>query len=122
MSRIARAVYAKETGNKRYVEESKIFSNIFKKEESITESYMNPLIQKQYRITVKLEKDAWVNSTDTEWKLSESIHETKKMIIEAVFGEFREDLMLLRESILNRDQDAALRQLYELDKRMFEEI
>lgn len=122
MSRIARAVYAKETGNKRYVEESKIFSNIFKKEESITESYMNPLIEKQYRITVKLEKDAWVNSTDTEWKLSESIHETKKMIIEAVFGEFREDLMLLRESILNRDQDAALRQLYELDKRMFEEI
>ena len=122
VSRIARAVYANETGNKRIVDESKIFSNLFKKEESVADSYIKPIIEKQYRITVKLEKDTWVNAAQTEWNVKEAIFDTKKMIIEAVFGEFREDLMLLRESILNREQDAALHQLDELEKRMFEEI
>lgn len=53
--------------------------------------------------------------------LDKAIKRTKQGIIEAVFGEFRQDIQLLYKHLYNRDIDKAIYVVEDLDKRMFYE-
>lgn len=52
--------------------------------------------------------------------LRHQVERTKRQIIEAVFGEFRDPIYALREALMEADIDAAHRALDKLQKQMFD--
>ena len=119
VSRLSKAVYAKPTDQKRLVD-SRLFSEMFVKDEHLNE-IITPYIQMQYTIQAAFRNDVWISSEQETKNLDWAIRKTKQSIIEAVFGEFREDMILIQRALYNRDFEVALNLLQNLEKNMFEE-
>ena len=114
MSRIVNAVMATETEKS-----SPLFQDLFRKEEQI---YEIPNIANVYEIGVSLRKQVAVNIFENgqQDSLAVAIQQTKRSIVEAVFGEFREYFYLIDNAINDHDFSKARSLLSEFHQKMFE--
>jgi hypothetical protein len=125
MSQLVKAIAAHDTGNRKALEGkfSPLFQDVFEKKEHITEvrdSYYD--VAKLYRISVTLGQACMISELDQlhgENVVTMAIERTKKSIIEAVFGEFREDFMQLNNALYDRDFAKARTLLNQFEDKMF---
>lgn len=127
MSQLVKAIIARDTGSKKLHESfSPLFKAVFNSQERITDSRTTSFeAAKIYEIQVTLgmratvtESDAFQNSD----ALSEAILRTKKAVIEACFGEFREDFHLIQAAIYERDFQKARSLVTDLQVKVFEDM
>ena len=114
MSKLLEALEVRKTG--------KEFS-IFDKYVTITEEYKPFSTYEfnrgtEYRIMATFGARAVIHEDDPT-KLEYAVDHTKRSIIEAVFGEFRQDIRLISSYIYDRDTEKALAALRDLDRKMF---
>jgi hypothetical protein len=123
MSQVVKAIVATDLGERKVFRDqfSPLFQDVFNVKSSIQE-YRLDSIAKQYRIGVTIGAQCWVEENiqnshcDT---LENAIERTKKHVIEAIFGEFRHDLMMVERELYNRDFQKARDHLRILEEKMF---
>lgn len=123
MSQVVKAITAEDTGNRKLLDSfSPLFQDVFSVKETIQEVRYEE-VAKVYRIGVTIGNQCMVTdsmrdaNTDS---LTEAINRTKRGVIEAIFGEFRGDIMHLETAIYNRDFAKAKELLRVLEHKMFE--
>lgn len=122
MSQVVKAITATDTGDRKLLDSfSPLFQNVFSVKETIQELHHDE-IAKIYRIGVTLGAQCMVteNMRDANVdSLTEAINRTKRSVVEAIFGEFRGDIMHLETAIYNRDFAKAKELLRVLESKMF---
>jgi hypothetical protein len=123
MSQVVKAITAEDTGNRKLIESfSPLFQDVFSVKETIQEMRYEE-VAKVYRIGVTIGNQCMVTESMRdahEDSLTEAINRTKRGVIEAIFGEFRGDIMHLETAIYNRDFAKAKELLRVLEHKMFE--
>ena len=123
MSQVVKAVIAEDTGDRKLLDSfSPLFQDVFSVREEIHEVRTMQDVAKVYRIGVTLGSKCIVSEYEQLTKedvLAEAINRTKRSIIEAIFGEFRGDLMHLENAIYDRDFLKAKSLLRSLENKMF---
>jgi hypothetical protein len=125
MSQVVRAIEAHDTGERKIIRESfsQLFQDVFSVKEQIQDLKGTERVAKQYRIGVTLGAQVWVSELDLlkagDDALQEAIDRTKRHVIEAIFGEFRQDLMLIEHALYDRDFQKARDYLRILHQKMF---
>lgn len=127
MSKIVKAITALNTGNRKYLPEklSPLFESTVNGESKISEIRTSDGYIKQYRIGITLGAKADVSEMDVfrnKDSLSLAIDRTKRNVIEAIFGEFREDFCMLENAIYNRNFEEARELLRNFRDKMYTEI
>ena len=127
MSQIVRAVTAVDTGQRKVIDNkmfSPLFQDVFQMQERIEDVHSADYITaKLYRIGITLGHQAMVtdnNLKDGPDELEYAIERAKKSIVEAIFGEFREDFMRLSNALYDRDYQKAQALLVQFERKMFE--
>jgi len=128
MSQVVKAIVAADTGDRRVVTKglSPLFTDVFQtKSEWFEVRDETNSVTKVYRIGVKIGGQAMV--TDYEYMTSDealtsAVNRTKRQVIEAIFGEFRQDFRRIEKAIYDHDSESAGRMLYDMERKMFEEI
>lgn len=125
MSQLVKAVMGADTGKRKTIGAfSPLFQDVFSMHESIQEVHNVDLhIAKLYKIGVTLGNTVTVSELDCVSNgnaVSEAIERTKRSIVEAVFGEFREDFYRLESAIYDRDFQKARSLLTEFQRKMYE--
>ena len=121
MSKIADAVFAKDLKEVRARPDSIV--DVFSVKENFIEVDHFER-QKHYNIGLTIGTSVWINqypgsSPKAENELHDAIYNSKRAIIEQVFGEFRPILMKLEREIFNGNKSEALGLIRELEKQMF---
>lgn len=123
MSQVVKAIIAEDTGDRKLLDSfSPLFQDVFSVREEIHEVRTMQDVAKVYRIGVTLGSKCIVSEYEQLTKedvLAEAINRTKRSIIEAIFGEFRGDLMHLENAIYDRDFLKAKSLLRSLENKMF---
>jgi len=125
MSQVVRAIEAHDTGNRKLIKESfsNLFQDVFNVKSQIKDFQVNAEVAKEYRISVTIGSQVHVSELDLLQEggdaLQEAIHRTKRQVIEAIFGEFRQDLMLAERALYDRDFQKARDYLRILEQKMF---
>lgn len=120
MSKLAAGIEATLTGNVKASRDLKLrYTDIKKSVNDIG----NPFIQKQIRLSVKLQCVAWLDESlasssiiNTHEELQKDL---KRAMIEEVFGEFRPLIIEMRSAIWDEDTTRIRSLLAELEHRMF---
>ncbi len=122
MSKLANAVYAKETGRRAKSPLNSV---------TVTESWhnspdsavWNPRFLKEYRVEVGLRHNILLTEeiihASESAALAEAIAMVKDAVIEEVFGEFRPHFRAINLALWNQDFDAALKALRVMEDQMF---
>lgn len=122
MSQVVKAITATDTGNRKLIDSfSPLFQDVFSVKETIQE-LRHDEIAKIYRIGVTIGAQCMVTESMSdayEDSLAEAINRTKRSVVEAIFGEFRGDIMHLETAIYNRDFAKAKELLRVLESKMF---
>lgn len=123
MSQVVKAITAEDTGDRKLLDSfSPLFQDVFKVREETYELRNTQDVAKVYRIGVTLGNQCMVSEYEQlthEDALAEAIDRTKRGVIEAIFGEFRSDLMHLETAIYDRDFLKAKNLVRVLEKKMF---
>jgi hypothetical protein len=125
MSQVVRAIEAKDEGQRKIIRESfsQLFQDVFSVKEYTQDLRSIEGVAKQYRIGVTIGAQAWVSELDLLQEggdaLQEAVHRTKRQVIEAIFGEFRQDLMLTERALYDRNFQKARDHLRILEQKMF---
>jgi alcohol dehydrogenase YqhD (iron-dependent ADH family) len=125
MSQVVRAIEAHDTGERKLIKESfsTLFQDVFNIKSHIQDVRGTEGIAKQYRIGVTIGSQVHVSDLDLLQEggdtLEEAIHRTKRQVIEAIYGEFRQDLMLTERALYDRDFQKARDHLRILEQKMF---
>ena len=123
MSQLVKAITATDTGSRKINQEfSPLFVDVFDKTEKIHELRSPIELGKIYEIGVTLGAKTIVSESDylhDKDGLSVAIERTKQSIIEACFGEFREDFYRIQNAIYDRDFQKARSLLIEFQDKMF---
>ena len=126
MSQLVKAITAVDTGQRKQITDSfsPLFNDVFLRKELLEDSYHNPaFVAKLYKIGITLGAQAIVNEADTindVDALSLAIERTKRSVIEAVFGEFRQDFLQINNALYDRDFQKARSLLTVFEQKMFE--
>jgi len=117
MSKVVSMIRASGTGRRSLKKErlSKIM-NIYENVETTLETKFNT----EYRIDVRLGAKAIVAAYDDD-HLKYAIEDTKRNVIEYIFGEFRPYFRELSMALWDEDTKAAMEILERFEKQMFEE-
>jgi hypothetical protein len=122
MSQVVKAITATDTGDRKLLDSfSPLFQDVFSVKETIQELRHDD-VAKVYRIGVTIGAQCMVteNMRDAHVdSLTEAINRTKRSVIEAIFGEFRSEIMQLETAIYNRDFAKAKELLRVLESKMF---
>lgn len=125
MSQVVKAITATDTGDRRLIDSfSPLFRDVFNVKEQIYE-LRGDEIAKVYRIGVTIGNQCTVSedlSASHDNALTEAIKRTKRGVIEAIFGEFRQDMRHLENAIYDRDFAKARDALRQLEVKMFEDL
>jgi alcohol dehydrogenase YqhD (iron-dependent ADH family) len=125
MSQVVRAIEAHDTGDRKLIKESfsTLFQDVFNIKSHIQDLIGTEGIAKQYRISVTIGSQVHVSDLDLLQEggdaLEEAIHRTKRQVIESIYGEFRQDLMLAERALYDRDFQKARDCLRILEQKMF---
>lgn len=125
MSQVVKAITATDTGDRRLIDSfSPLFRDVFSVKEQISE-LRGDEIAKVYKIGVTIGNQCMVSELEQmkyEDALTEAIKRTKRGVIEAIFGEFRQDMRHLENAIYDRDFAKARDALRQLEVKMFEDL
>jgi len=125
MSQVVRAIEAHDTGDRKLIKESfsTLFQDVFNIKSQIKDLNGTEDVAKQYRISVTIGSQVHVSDLDLLQEggdaLEEAIHRTKRQVIEAIYGEFRQDLMMVERALYDRDFQKARDYLRILEQKMF---
>lgn len=122
MSQVVKAITATDTGNRKLLDSfSPLFQDVFSVKET-TYELRNDEVAKVYRIGVTIGAQCMVTASMRDANvesLNEAINRTKRSVIEAIFGEFRSEIMHLETAIYNRDFAKSKELLRVLENKMF---
>ena len=124
MSNLVKAIAAIDTGERRAVPvKSRLFQDVFSKREEISETHDSSMyVAKMYRIGVTLGNKCMVTEMDymkDEHALGHAIERTKQQVIEAVFGEFRQDFRMIEKLLYDYDFEGAATALRAMEEKMY---
>ena len=128
VSQLVRAITAADTGNVKLIDDRKfspLFRAVFDAKATISSTYdPNMYSAKVYKIGVTLGSSVMVTELDaiqdkSGTALTQAIDRTKRQIIEAVFGEFRADFMMIERALYDHDFQKARLLLVQLEDKMF---
>lgn len=123
MSQVVKAIVATDTGERRVFPkgQSALFQDVFKAVSTVTE--YRHTVGSEYRIGVQLGAKTWVSELETlqsKGALHHAIERTKRQVIEAIFGEFRQDFRMIEKAIWNHEMEEAGKLLHDMERKMFE--
>lgn len=123
MSNLVKAIAATDTGERAYIKQktSKLFQDVFNVREDMQTTY-TPDIATIYKIGVTLGNQVMVPEfakLQNENALTLAIERTKEQIIEAVFGEFRQDFRLIEKLLYDYDFEGAATALRAMEQKMY---
>ena len=124
MSQLAKAILATDTNQRREIlpKLSPLFLDTFDGKSTIQELTHRADIQYQYRIEARIGASCWVSRLEMARDnnpLTHAINRTKQQVIEAVFGEFRQDIRMIEQAVWNHDTETAGKLLNDLERKMF---
>jgi hypothetical protein len=123
MSQVVKAIVGTDLGGRKILRDqfSPLFQDVFDVKETIHEVRLDR-VAKRYHIGVTIGADVWIGE-DLQYShdnaVAEAIERTKSHVIEAIFGEFRQDFMMIERELYNRDFQKARDHLRILEERMF---
>lgn len=117
MSNLVKAIMATQTQDRKYIKTSKLFLDVVSIEEKSNITY-TPNIATLYNIRAIFESRATILDDDR-MALSEAIRRSKQQIIEAIFGEFRQDFRMIEYHLYNYDFEKAEDALHNMEIKMF---
>lgn len=123
MSKVVQAIAATRGDKVRSVRQkfSPLFTDVFSVKEDIQS--ISSDLEIQYSISATIGAKVWISEserTQNDGAIEYAINRTKRQVIEAIFGEFRQDIRMLERLIYDRDMEGAGKALYELERKMFE--
>lgn len=122
MSQLVKAITATRGDRVRIVDKlSPLMQDVFSVREDIREDPVTHEIQ--YRIGVTLGSQVWVSELDrlkSDNSITHAIERTKRQVIEAIFGEFRQDFRMIERDLYDRNVEAARIKFHALEQKMFE--
>lgn len=119
MSKVVNAITAERSDKKRYPQ-SQLFQDVFKVREDIQKS---PTLEVQYRIGVTLGSQCWVSeemNLSRNDAIEKAVQRTKRQVIEAIFGEFREDFRNIERALYDSNIENARVMLHRMEDKMFQ--
>lgn len=124
MSQVVKAILAVEGDKKRIVSrDNTLFNDVFSVREDIRTDPVQ--LETQYRIGVTIGSQCFVSEYDkmkSANALAYAVERTKRQVIEAIFGEFRQDFRMIERDLYDRNIEGARIKFHELEKKMFEEM
>ena len=126
MSNVVKAIAATDTGARRIKSnKSQLFQDVFNVKEDIGTIRDHQDVLKEYRIGITLGNKCYVSELDYikhgDIALQEAIQRTKQQVIEAIFGEFRQDFRLIERNLYNYEFEQAASALRMMERKMFSE-
>lgn len=119
MSQLVKAVQYVDTKDRVIINQgfSPLFTDLV---EVKSYSHQDCLIGHKYRIGVKIEATATIpESKILSNHLDEAVDRVKRQIVEAIFGEFRQDFERVHMALNNYDVETARLMLIELHEKMY---
>jgi hypothetical protein len=120
MSKVVNEIMAVR-GDKVRLKQTKLFQDVFAVREDTQNLKTGTEIQ--YRIGVTLGSTCWVDELEqlkSDNALANAIERTKRQVIEAIFGEFREDFRNIERSLYDSNVEEARVQLHAMEDKMFQ--
>lgn len=126
MSQIVRAITSHKAGERKILNGaySPLFRDLFDVNSSMSKDInIQGSFASKYSITVKIGADVWVSEEESyasgRLALTEAINRTKRHVVEAIFGEFRQDLMQIQRALYDNDFKKSRELLDSLELKMF---
>jgi hypothetical protein len=119
MSKVVNAIMATKE-HRRRLKQTKLFQDVFAVREDIQTVAGTEI---QYKIGVTLGSQCWVDELEqlkSDNALANAIERTKRQVIEAIFGEFREDFRSIERALYDSDIETVRVMFHALENRMFE--
>ena len=125
MSQLVSAIQSFDTGERKILrnKRSKLFEDLVTLESQIHEDKSEMFVAKIYKIGLKIGNQVMVSDHEllrNEHALTDAINNTKRSVIEAVFGEFRPTIRQIYDALYDYDVDKARHLLVKLEEQMFE--
>ena len=120
MSKVVNAISATK-GDRVRLKQTKLFQDVFSVREDIQTLKHNTEIQ--YIIGITLGAQCWVSETEqlkSDSVLELAVQRTKRQVIEAIFGEFRQDFRSIERALYDSDIETARLMFHALEDKMFE--
>lgn len=116
MSQIVRAIEASDTGSRKIINDSftPLFQDVFSIKSEVRSDLT--LVGQVYKVGVTVGATCVVTEP---YDLTETIKRTKRQVIEAIFGEFRNDFMMIERALYDRDFQKSRALLSEFERKMF---
>lgn len=117
MSNVVKAIVAADTGDRKFLKQktSKLFQDVFDVREE-THTIYTPEIAKVYRIGVTIGEQVVVPEY---MHLDHGINRVKGQVIEAIFGEFRQDFRMVEKLLYDYDFEGAATALRDMEMKMY---
>lgn len=123
MSNLVKAVFATDTGERRLKPTtSKLFQDVFSMKENFDTTYHMGDLVKLYKIGITIGDTVCVSEMDNlhnDQAYQHAIERTKARIVEAVFGEFRQDFRMIERHLYNYEFEEAATALRSMEDKMF---
>lgn len=125
MSQLVSAIQSFDTGERKILrsKRSKLFEDLVDLESQIHEDRSAMSVAKIYKIGLKIGNQVTISDHEllrNEHALTDAINNTKRSVIEAVFGEFRPTIRLIYDALYDHDVEKARFLLIKLEEQMFE--
>jgi hypothetical protein len=120
MSKVVNAIAATKEDRRR-LKQTKLFQDVFSIREDIQTLTAGTEIQ--YRIGVTFGAQCWINEVEklkNDNAVEMAIQRTKRQVIEAIFGEFRQDFRSIERALYDSNIEEARLMLHALEYKMFE--
>lgn len=120
MSKVVNAIMATKEDRRR-LKQTKLFQDVFSIREDIQTVTAGTEIQ--YRIGVTLGAQCWVSEMDklkNDDAIEMAVQRTKRQVIEAIFGEFRQDFRSIERALYDGNIEEARVMFHALEDKMFE--
>ena len=117
MSKLAKEVFVDPSISRRVVVPNSLLADVLAVDESI--EYTSPILR-EYRISANFRCRTVLPENDSD-ALEYAVKTAKRSIVEAVFGEFREDFYKIHNALQEQNIHKAQKLLHNMQYRMFEE-
>ena len=120
MSKVVNAIMATKEDRRR-LKQTKLFQDVFAVREEI--QTLSPGVEIQYRIGVTFGAQCWVSEMEklkNDDALEMAVQRTKRQVIEAIFGEFRQDFRSIERALYDGNIEEARVMFHALEDKMFE--
>lgn len=118
MSKLAKELRVDRVNSKRVMAPPSLLSDMLKVDETV--GYVSPAYR-EYNLAIRLQCRAMLPEDDAK-AMEYAIKNAKLSMIEAVFGEFREDFYRIRNALYEQEYHKAQELLHTMQQKMYEEM